>query len=226
MKQGIYFRMEVALAETSAWEKSVLAEQLDKLREVEGFDGLDMGDDDLLGGEITVKGQTTKEGALEFLEQSGLDADSDAEIEATATEIDGEPAITLFSKGPLARDASVADLLAYLTAAADEATEVIREGGIVVARGFLSDYDAYRSYRLPIVYSVGAARDHGAAGRVTFFGESDGEFVATLVDSDGTDIEIREPDPQNMTEDDWNDRLPDLEAIDALASGWIKKKKR
>src|SRR5689334_15238383 len=77
MVKGVYVFMQFTLPPTNInlWEQVQLRTQYDKLVDVDGFEQINMGDDDLLGGEITVKGVTTKEEALAELEDMGFPID-------------------------------------------------------------------------------------------------------------------------------------------------------
>jgi hypothetical protein len=213
--RGIYVSMRVAKP-TASWKKKKLIDELERLRKVKGFKRLDMGDDDLLGGEVTVEDETSEKAALAFLEEQGFEF-SGSEIEVTKKKVKGRPAITIFSKGPLDRDATVADLVRYLARAKDAFTEVDERDGLRV-RGFFPDYDTYRTYRLPMAYAVSAAHALRIAADLTFLGESEGAFVTT----DGKKLVVEEKDPQNLTDEDWS-RLGDQTAIDKAYKAWRKR---
>jgi hypothetical protein len=65
--------------------------------------------------------------------------------------------------------------------------------------GRVADYDAFRAYRLPLIYAGMAGARLGATGTVSFMGDTSGEFVTLSVDFLADRIEIREPDPQDLT---------------------------
>ncbi len=73
--------------------------------------------------------------------------------------------------------------------------------------GRVADYDAYREYRLPLIYAGTAATRLGASGSVSFLGDTGDEFVALFVDFDAGAVTIAEPDPQNLTEEGLAERL-------------------
>lgn len=228
MREGIYLHAQIHVppAAVKAWRGSMLRAQHERLRGVEGFAAIDMGDGDLLGCSVTVRGKATFEEALAAV-RSIVDA---SKIERWSRVVDeGMDAICIEEAGPLRRDADVADLLAYLRRATDEGTEFVdvaaAEGGVTL-RGFLSSYDEYRHQRMPMVYAIAAAGAQGGGGRLTFLGESEGEFVSLFVDVDGDAITIAEPDPQNLDEDDWNERLGGVEALGREYVAWGKKTRK
>lgn len=228
MREGIYLHAEIHVppAAMKAWQGSTLRAQHERLRAVEGFAAIDMGDGDLLGCSVTVRGKATFEEALAAV-RSIVDA---AKIERWSRVVDeGMEAILIEEAGPLRRDADVAELLAYLRRAADEGTEFVAvaatEGGATL-RGFLSSYDEYRNHRMPLVYGIAAAAALGGGGRLTLLGESQGEFVSLFVDVDGDALTIAEPDPQNLDEEDWDERLGGVAALGREYVAWEKKARK
>ncbi|MER7825716.1 hypothetical protein ABTX85_24515 [Streptomyces sp. NPDC096097] len=99
MSQGIYFHLRLrfpARESLSHWKEHVLLAQREQLEPVPGFDGIDMGDDDLLGeeprtlprnatvGDLLAHMQSelaNERGFVEIL-QNGADADADADAGA------------------------------------------------------------------------------------------------------------------------------------------------
>ncbi|MFE9093638.1 hypothetical protein [Streptomyces sp. NPDC007264] len=81
---GIYFhmRLEFPTAETvRQWRELALLTQRDHLEAVPGFDAINIGDDDLLGGEITVGQQTELDAAIAYLHQIGFPVDKSRILE-------------------------------------------------------------------------------------------------------------------------------------------------
>lgn len=228
MTEGIYVRVELEVPEEQqrAFRAAVLRAQHDLLVGVPRFKAIDMGDDDLLGCGVTVRGETTLEGALKHVR--GLV--DPARIERWSRVVDeGKDAVLIEERGALRRDADVADLLAHLRLGTEEGrehVEVTSEGGRITLRGVLGSYDEYRTYRMAIVYAARAAGAHGGTARVTFLGDSEGEFVALFVEVDGEAVEISEPDPQNLTEEDWEERLGGVAALDEAHAAWLKKRRK
>lgn len=228
MREGIYLRAEIDVppASMQAWRATMLRAQHERLRGVKGFDKIDMGDDDLLGCEVTVRGKTSFEEALAVV-RSLVDP---ARIERWSRVVDeGMDAIRMEEAGPLRRDADVAELLAYLRRSTEEGTEFVEvqgDEGKITLRGFLSSYDEYRNHRMPLVYALAAAGAVGGSGRLTFLGESEGEFVTLFVDVGAGAIQIAEPDPQNLDEEDWEERLGGMEALGQAYEAWRKKSRK
>jgi len=207
VEQSVYFQVRLRFpdaASIAAWHREPLLGQRAHLEAVPGFDSIDMGDDDLLGSDITVTGQTTLDGALAYLHDVGFPVTGERIVEWHTTERDGEPAVWFAEAGPLPRTADVAALLAYLDSGGDgEATAVTMDSGSeteLLIGGRAVDYDAYRTYRLPLIYAGTAATRLGATGSVSFLGDCGDEFVALFVDFDAGTVTIDEPDPQNLTE--------------------------
>jgi hypothetical protein len=233
MREGVYMRAELHVPREAlaAWRRARLLDRQEALREAPGFDGIDMGDDDLLGSEISVKGATSLEEALATLRGMAFPMDASRARQWKRVEIDGEPGVRIEEAGPLPRDATVADLLAHLKRAAEEGEQFVEvvsedEGCQVTLRGILGGYDDYRAHRLPIVYACAAAGSRGGGGRATFLGQSDGEFVTLFVDVEGARVAIDQPDPQNLVEEDWEDRLGGVEALDEAHAAWAKKARK
>ncbi|MFF8512814.1 hypothetical protein ACF064_32550 [Streptomyces sp. NPDC015492] len=171
-----------------------------------------MGDDDLLGGELSVAGQTHLEGALAYLDEIDFSLDEELVVDwCSVSEAAGEPAVRISTAGVLPRGATVGDLLAHLTSSgvAGGVVEYLPhdEDRALVMHGFLPDYDAYREYRLPMIYAGSAASGSGGRGSVSFIGAADGEYVVTFADFSGGVARISEPDPQDLTEQDLSRRF-------------------
>lgn len=212
--ESVYFQMRLRFPDEAsivAWHRERLLDQRVHLEAVPAFDSIDMGDDDLLGSDITVTGQTDLDGALAYLRDVGFPVTADRIVEWRATERDGQPAIWFAEAGPLPRTADVAALLAYLDSGGDgEATAVAMDTGSereLLIGGRVAGYDGYRTYRLPLIYAGTAATRLGASGSVSFLGDRGDEFVALFVDFDAGAIGIDEPDPQNLTEEGLTERL-------------------
>jgi hypothetical protein len=228
MREGIYLHavLHVPAERLAAWRGAMLRLQRERLRPVKGFAAIDMGDDDLLGCEVTVRGKASFEEALAAVRSLV----TPARIERWSHVVDdGVDAISIEERGALRRDADVGDLLAYLRLAADEGKEFVEvtasESGVTL-RGFLGSYDAYRDHRLPIAYAAVAAGVEGGGGTVTFLGEAEGEFVATFVDVEGETITVQDPDPQNLDEEDWELRLGGVARLGGDYEAWAKKASR
>lgn len=228
MREGIYLHavFHVPAERLAAWRGTMLRVQRERLRPVKGFSAIDMGDDDLLGCEVTVRGKASFEEALAAVRSLV----TPERIERWSRVVDdGVDAISIEERGALRRDADVGDLLAYLRLAADEGQEFVEvtasESGVTL-RGFLGSYDAYRDHRLPIAYAAVAAGVEGGGGTVTFLGEAEGEFVATFVDVEGEAITVQDPDPQNLDEEDWELRLGGLARLGSDYEAWAKKASR
>lgn len=205
------------------WKKIELLAQWEHLKEAPGFNGIDMGDDDLLGGEITVGKQTELDGAIAYLHEIGFPLSKETRIaEWRRTVSEGDPAVWFATAGTLPRSATVGDLLAHLRSPGIDGGLVefpAAEDTTVVIHGFLPDYDAYREYRLPMIYAASAAGQLGGRGTVSFLGPSDGEYVVTFADVNGTSVEISEPDPQDLIEDELTERFGGTD-LDSLYDTW------
>ena len=70
-----------------------------------------MGDEDLLGGEMTVSKVQTLDEAIAHLHGIGFPVDPETVVETRACTMDGEPAIWFAQAGALPRTATVGDLL-------------------------------------------------------------------------------------------------------------------
>ncbi|MFJ9968461.1 hypothetical protein [Streptomyces avermitilis] len=214
---GIYFhiRLKFPTEETvRQWKELALLVQRDHLEATPGFDAINMGDDDLLGGEITVRQQTELDAAIAYLHQVGFPVDKSRIVEWKRTVSDGEPAVWFAEAGTLPRSAKVSDLLAHLQSPgiAGGLVESPTTGDTaVVIHGFLPDYDTYREYRLPMIYAGSAASQLGGRGTVSFLGPSDGEYVVTFADFDGASIEIFEPDPQDLIDEELSERFDSMD---------------
>lgn len=230
MTGTIYLYAELHLPGTAAdaWRAGVLLDQERRLETVRGYDSLDMGDHDLLGGVIQVRGQHTLDGGLQYLRHVGLEVSAGDVTQSEVTEVDGEPWLRIVTGGALPRDATVGQLLDLLVAG-DEFVELTATPDTapagpavtVVLRGVLDGYDAFREHRLPLLYAAAAAGALGGTGRLSFIGDTDDEFVALLIDIDGPATSIAEPDPQNLTEEDWQDRLGDFDLTAARHAAWL-----
>jgi hypothetical protein len=226
MSDAIFARLTVAVPAPAftSWERITLAPQRARLLRTKGFAALDMGDEDLLGWEMTVEGARTLDEALSIAR--GFVEKKDVARWAHFVNDAGKDAVRVEQDGPLAREATAADLLALLARTARDGdlfleVDVDRDAGTASVRGVLPEYDTYRIHRLPWLYALAGAAEVGGRGSLTFLGEAEGEFVATLADLDGTRLSLREEDPQNLTEDDWNERLGDLEEAHRA---WTKAK--
>jgi hypothetical protein len=225
MTVHLYVKLQLPREHLVSWRARELLAQEDRLAGVYGYDAIDMGDDDLLGSLTTVEKQTTLEGTLAYLHEIGFPVTPSRISHWEAIESEGEPAIRFVEAGPLPRDATVADLLGYLSEASAAGREFIEiqtisEGSEIELRGMLSSYEAYRDHRLPLLYAAAAAGALGGHGQLSFGGESDGEFVVLFVDVDGDHTTISEPDPQDVYEDDWEVRLGGYELTSTLYEAW------
>lgn len=232
MTVDIYAKLRLPSELSTAWHASILLAQEERLCELAEYGAIDMGDDDLLGSLITVEEQTSLEEALEYLDSIGLTVPRARISHWVQVESDSGPAIRFVLAGPLARDATVADLLRYLELSAGAGQEFFRvdicaEADAseveVVVHGTFSTYDAYRDYRLPLLYAAAAAGTVGGTGQLNFGGDDDGEFVALFVDIDSEHISINEPDPQNITEADWMERLGGYNANAVEYEAWLNE---
>lgn len=195
MYEGVYFQLRLQLPAGDGfadWTRQVLLGQRERLASVPGFAGLDVGDEDLLTCEA-----------------------GPAVLPATAT---------------------VADLILHLRSGADPASVLVEivewgEGARAFVHGFLLDWDAYREYRLPLVYAATAAAALGGNGHVSLLGEAaddeaaddeddddyedDYEDVAIFADVTGGQIQISEPDPEDLTVADLVARFGEVGADEA-----------
>jgi hypothetical protein len=228
MPDGIYFQVRLRFPDAAVaerWKHAGLLAQADLLRRTPGFDALDMGDEDLLGGEMTISKVQTLDEAIAHLHGIGFPVDPETIVETRACTMDGEPAIWFAQAGALPRTATVGDLLDHLRSPGIEDGTVefrAHTGAAVLVHGLLPTYDAYREYRLPLIYAGAAAGTLGAAGTVSFLGESEGEFVATFADCADTLIKIAEPDPQNLVEAELAERFGGID-IDEVAREWTSR---
>jgi hypothetical protein len=226
MSGPIYFHIRLTFPTPESiplWKERVLLAQREYLEPVPGFAGIDMGDDDLLGAEITVLQENTLNDALRYLENVGFPFDRTRIVEWQNTVRDGEPAIQFVLAGPLPRSATVGDLLTHLQQSGIESgfIEVLTaDATAMVIQGFLPDYDAYREYRLPMIYAGVAASQLGAEGTVSFLGPGeDTEYVATLADFQDGAIAISEPDPQDLVEETLVERFGGID-FEAVYRAW------
>src|SRR5215831_13735890 len=110
MPDPIYFHIRLRFSTPepiAVWKARVLLAQREYLESAPGFDGVDMGDDDLLGGEITVTEVSTLDEALTYLDAVGLRVDRKRIVEWQRTVRDEEPAVRFVLAGPLPRSATV-----------------------------------------------------------------------------------------------------------------------
>jgi hypothetical protein len=233
MSDGIFARMLVELPAKglAGWERAPLSPERARLRGTKGFDALDMGDEDLLGWEMTVAGAKTLDEALSIAR--GFVAKKDVARWAHFVDEQGRDAVRVEQDGPLPRSATNADLLALLARLARDGeqfleVDVRRDAGQVAVRGVLSDYDTYRAHRLPWLYAVSSAVCAGGTGSLTLLGESEGEFVATFADAGAgaSALTIQEVDPQNLTEEDWEERLGGVEALQQAFAAWARERQK
>ncbi len=203
-------------------EQAPLLPEYQRLRGAEGFAWLDKGDEDLLGWEMTVEGATTLDEALSiargFIEKRHV-----ARWEHFVNE-KGADVVRVQQDGPLSRQATCADLLVLLARLARDGavfseTDVQRDAGKIEVRGVV-DYDGYRTHRLPWLYALSCAVQVGGQGSLTFLGEDEGEFVATFADATGDSVAIREVDPQDLTEDDWEARIGSIATLEETHAAW------
>ena len=215
MSGPIYFHLRLRFPTTERilmWQECVLLAQYEYLESVSGFDSIAMGDDDLLGHEITVTQVSTLEEALTYLEHDGFHyIDRTRIIEWGSTVQDGEEGIQIVEAGTLARSATVGDLLAHLQSPSIEngLVEALPSDSVaVVIHGFLPNYDAYREYRLPMIYAGAAACQLGAAGSISFVGPGEEpDYVATFADFEDGAMDISEPDPQDLSDEELVERF-------------------
>jgi hypothetical protein len=167
---------------------------------------------------------STLEDALSYLDAVGFPVERGRIIEWQSTVEDGKPAVRLVQAGTLPRSATVGDLLAHLQSPGIEHGLV--EGltsdaaaAAVVIHGFLPDYDAYREYRLPMIYAGVAASQLGAEGTVSFVGPTPGDYVVTFADFHDATIAISEPDPQDLTEEGLVERFGGID-FEAYYRSW------
>ena len=228
MPDGIYFQLRLRFPDAAAaerWRHAGLLAQGDLLRRTPGFEALDMGDDDLLGGEMTVSEVQTLDEAIAYLHRVGLPVDPGTIVETRTCAVEGKPAVWLAQAGTLPRTATVGDLLDHLRSPGIEDGTVeflAHTGDAAIVHGLLPTYDAYREYRLPLIYAGAAAGILGAAGTVSFLGESEGEFVATFADYADTVIKLMEPDPQNLVEAELVERFGGIDVDEALRA-WTSR---
>lgn len=230
MTVDIYAKLRLPAELSAAWHASILLAQEERLCELAEYSAIDMGDDDLLGSLITVEEQSSLEEALEYLDSIGFTVPRARISHWVQVESESGPAIRFVLAGPLAREATVDDLLRYLELSATSGQEFFRvdisaeaeaSEVEVVVHGTFSNYDAYRDYRLPLLYAAAAAGTVGGTGQLSFGGDDDGEFVALFVDIDSEEISISEPDPQNLTAADWMERLGGYNANAAEYEAWL-----
>jgi hypothetical protein len=209
MPDPIYFHIRLRFSTPepiAVWKERVLLAQWEYLEAAPGFDGIDMGDDDLLGGEITVTEVSTLDEALTYLDAVGLRLDRKRIVEWQRTVREGEPAVSFVLAGPLPRSTTVGDLLIHLQQPGIEhgyVEQLTGDPAAVMIHGFLPDYDAYRDYRLPMIYAGMAASRLGAEGTVSFLGPTDdGDYVTTFADFQESTGVINEPDPQDLVEEE------------------------
>jgi hypothetical protein len=227
---AIFARLSLSLpaAELKRWEQAPLLPEYQRLRGADGFAWLDMGDEDLLGWEMTVEGATTLDEAL-AIAQGFIEKRQVARWEHFVNE-KGADAVRVQQDGPLSRQATCADLLALLARMARDGvlfteTEAQRDAGKIEVRGVV-DYDGYRTHRLPWLYALSCAVRAGGQGSLTFLGEDEGEFVTTFADAPGDSVAIREVDPQNLTEDDWEARIGGIATLEEAHAAWRTRTKK
>jgi hypothetical protein len=225
MSGPIYFHIRLRFAtpeNIAVWQERVLLAQREYLESAPGFSFIDMGDDDLLGAEITVTEVSTLEEALRYLDNVGLPIDRKRIVQWHSTVQDGNPGVVFVEAGPLPRSTTVGDLLTHLQSPGIEngLFEVLPSDAAVVIHGYLPDYDAYRDYRLPIVYAGAAASRLGAEGTVSFVGPGEEpEYVATFADFHDGATTISEPDPQDLTDEGLVERFGGID-FEAVYRAW------
>jgi hypothetical protein len=226
MSGPIYFhiRLRFSIPERIAsWRERVLLEQQGYLEGAPGFGFIDMGDDDLLGVEMTVTEVSTLEEALTYLENVGWPVERERVLEWESTVMEGKAGVRFVLGGTLPRTATVGDLLTYLQSPGitDGLVEAISSDDVtVLIHGFLPNYDAYRDYRLPMVYAGAAASQLGAEGTVSFVGPGEEpEYVATFADFHHGATTISEPDVQDLTDAGLAERFGGID-FEAVLSAW------
>lgn len=129
----------------------------------------------------------------------------------------------------------VATLLARLTRLSEEGEqwfEVVRGKDATTVRGALSTHAAYRELRFPLLYAASAANAANAAlgdglvARLSLLGELEGEIVIVLADVDANGVRLSRVDPQNFSEDDWQERSGGLDVLEVAWAKWRKKARR
>jgi hypothetical protein len=124
---------------------------------------------------------------------------------------------------------TVHDLLARLARAADDGElffELAREGATMRIRSFLPSRVDYNVHGFPLVYAAVAAREAGGVASLSLLGELAGDIVIVLVNASPTALSVRRPDPQDLTEHDWNERLGGIVAFDEARARWARKAKK
>jgi hypothetical protein len=120
---------------------------------------------------------------------------------------------------------TVADLLAWLERRADlgeQFTEMTVVDDCFELRSVLGDHTAFCDQRLALAYALVAA----PSGMLSINGASYDAIDTLLVDVDLESIRIRTPDPQNLSYEQWDERMGGIEASEAAFAAWRKKKQR
>jgi hypothetical protein len=203
----------------------VLIEQAQRLADVPGYEAIDAGDTDQLGGKVHIVNQLTLDGSLEELRRLGVTISRDAVTGWNRFDMaDGKPWLRIVTAGILPRTATVADLLAYLPTGREFVSAVLSPGPDdtlqVELRGLLSDYDSYRDHQLPLLYAMTAAGECGGTGRLSFGGWTKECFVELFVDVDGAHTTIDDPEQQDIDDDAWQERLGGHETTLAMFRAW------
>ncbi|MFE4583185.1 hypothetical protein [Streptomyces chartreusis] len=202
---NIEFQMRIKLPSVDKlkeWREQVLIEQRARLESLPQFSKrFDEFDEDLLT-DLIVEDVTTLEEALGELRRVGHEITAEDIAEwRPAVDDEGNPGVYLLETRKLRQDSRVSALLDHLRA--NPAPTLLRVNCIslddhdnVVASGVFRDYDAYREYRLPLIFAAVAAKEIGGRGHVSFFGVDGMEPVALFCDFNQNGVEVNEPDIQ------------------------------
>jgi hypothetical protein len=139
------------------------------------------------------------------------------------------PDVDYLAEADLGSRATVHDLLARLSRAADEGElffEHVHEGATTRIRSFLPSWADFNVHAFPLVYAAAAVRETGGVASLSLLGDFAGDIVIVLVDASPSALSVRRPDPQDLTENDWNERLGGIVAFDEARARWAKKAKK
>jgi hypothetical protein len=188
-------------------------------RTIQGHRALELGED-LLGCVMSVRGHTTLEGAMKAL---GTAADPERLFGWTHVVEEGADWVRVELSGELRRDATVADLVAYLDARAADGTQFFRRDQTKARTrwwGVFPDWDAYAAGVRPLTLAAVASLALGGRGMLSFIGSTTEDTAATLIDFGDGQMRIALPDFQDLDASDWRRRLGRSARGDRALEAW------